>query len=283
MIRLLRRRRWRELNMIQADVAIHRVRRDITLGVLVKGLLIACVFGCLAFARPAVRSPALVGIVGIWIALSVTSARSSRLGSDSPLLIATGQFDEAERQIDQAMRAFSVFGPPKLRALHQLAVLRHAQRHWQEAAALSRALLGQRLGASRGLAKPSRLILAEALIELNDLPGGYAALSELYSQQLSLEEVLNLLALQLDYESRIGAWQKMFTGVESKVQLAELMPSSASARVQALLALAAGKAGRPDWQQWLRKRAELLGDVNSLAGERPILWELWTRPQEPLV
>ena len=231
-------------NMIRADAAIHRVRRDITLGVLVKVLLVASVVVCLAFttSKPQIRSAAMIGIVGVWIALSATSARSSRLGSESPMLIAAGQFDEAERQIDQAMRAFSLFGPPKLRALHQLAMLRHAQRHWQEAAALCRALLGQRLGASRGLAKPSRLILAEALIELNDLPGGYAALADLYSQQLSLEEVLNLLSLQLDYESRIGAWQKMFSGIESKVQLAELMPSEPAARVQRF-----GSGGEECW------------------------------------
>ncbi len=176
------------------------------------------------------------------------------------------------------MRAFSLFGPVKLRALHQLAMLRHAQHRWQEAAALCRAILAQRVGVTRGLVKPSGLMLTQSLLELNDLPGVFAAISGLYTQQLSLEEVLNLLSLQLDYESRIGAWGQMFTGAATKVQMAELMPAGHAARVQALLALAALKCGRTDWADWLRGRAELLADVNTLAAERPQLWELWKKP-----
>jgi hypothetical protein len=198
---------------------------------------------------------------------------------DSPALIATGQFDEAERLIDQAVRAFSIFGPAKLRALHQLAVLRHAQQRWPDAATVCRALLGQRLGMSRGLTTPSRLILAESLIEMNDLPGSYLAVRELYSKPLSLEEVLNVLSLQLDYEAKTGAWAKIFEGATTKTQLAELMPSSAAARCQALLALAALKSGRGDWADWLRRRAELLADVNSLTAARPLLWELWKKEE----
>jgi hypothetical protein len=265
--------------MLPVEIAIHRVRRDITLGMLLKATLIAAVFACLIFAPPPARFAALAGVVGIWIALSVTSARSSRLAMDSPLLIATGQFDEAERQIDQAMRAFSLFGPAKLRALHQLAVLRHAQRRWDDAAAICRALLRQRPGNRRSLTKPSRLILAESLLELNELPGSYVAIRDLYSQQLSLDEVLNVLSLQLDYEAKIGAWAAMFNGATSKVQLAELMPSALAARVQAFLALAALKSGRNDWADWLRRRAELLVDANSLTTARPVLLELWPAKQ----
>jgi hypothetical protein len=200
---------------------------------------------------------------------------------DSPSLIATGQFDEAEKTLDEATRAFSLFSPAKLRVLQQLAVLRHAQRRWHDAAALSRALLRQRLATRGGLARPAQLILAESLLELNDLAGSYAAIRELYTQQLSLEESLHLLSLQLDYESRIGAWENMFHVAPSKCQLAELMPPAQAARVQALLALAALKCNRMDWADWLRRRAELLADVNTLAAARPILWQIWTKDPTP--
>jgi len=60
----------------------------------------------------------------------------------------------------------------------------------------------------------------------------------------------------------------------SKVQLAELMPSSPAARAQMLLALAAKKCGRNDLADWLCRRAELLCDVNALVAERPVLKEL---------
>ena len=59
------------------------------------------------------------------------------------------------------------------------------------------------------------------------------------------------------------------------MQLAELMPQPAGARSQALLALAAKRTGRPDWEGWLRRRVELLADVQELCVRRPILWELW--------
>jgi hypothetical protein len=53
------------------------------------------------------------------------------------------------------------------------------------------------------------------------------------------------------------------------------MPSSQSARTQALLALAAQKTGRADWAAWLAGRAQLLVDVQSLIAERPMLEEVW--------
>ena len=54
----------------------------------------------------------------------------------------------------------------------------------------------------------------------------------LYAQSLALDDLLNLIPLQLDYESKIGQWAKMFTEAVTKVQLAELMPSKRAARVQ---------------------------------------------------
>lgn len=262
--------------MIPVDIAIDRVRRDITLGMVLKGLLIGGMFAAMIFvAWPTARFGAIALIIIIWIALSVTSARSSLIARNSPALIASGQFDEAERQIDLAMRAFTLFGPAKLRALQQLATLRHAQRRFPEAAALCRALLGHRLGRSASLAKPASLILTESLLELNDLPSAYGAIMLLYSEQLSLDEVLSLLNLQLDYEAKIGAWAKMFDRVAAKVQLAELMPGAQAARTQSLLALAALKCGRDDWAQWLGRRAQLLVDAPKLIASRPALAELW--------
>src|SRR6185436_9439421 len=141
--------------MISAESAILRLRRDLTLGTLLKAALAVAVL--VAMVAPVDKMIALVVIGGVWLALSYTSARGSRLAADSPGLIAAGQFEEAERQIDLALRSFSVFRAVKLQSLHHLAVLRHAQRRWPESAMLCRALLGTpRLGAMEGLAKPSR-------------------------------------------------------------------------------------------------------------------------------
>jgi hypothetical protein len=191
------------------------------------------------------------------------------------MLIATGRYDEAESRIDAALRSFSLFKPAKLLSLHHLALLRHAQRRWQESAMLCRALLNQRLGALRGLTKPCTLLLADDLLHMGDLQGVYEALVRLYHHRLNLAEALALQQLQLEYLARIGAYEPMLLAAGSKAQLAELMPAGQSACTQALLALAAMKTGRQELSRWLLRRAELLADAQSLAAERPVLAELW--------
>jgi hypothetical protein len=268
--------------MLSVESAIHLLRRELTLASLVKGALIGGVVLCV-LVGPLVgwRGNAgvlLLGIGAAWLVLSYRSMKGSRWVATSPGLIATGQFEEAEQNIEQALRSFSLFRTVKLLSVHHLAVLRHAQRRWQDSAVLCRALLGQRLGALQGLSRQSRLILADALLEMGDVRGAYEAIAGLYEQRLSLGEAMNLLVVQLDYEARVGAWGHMMENVKAKGHLCELMPAGNAARAQALLALAAKRTGRDDWAQWLRRRVELLADVQRLASERPILWEVWETP-----
>src|SRR5207248_2968456 len=97
------------------------------------------------------------------------------------------------------------------------------------------------------------------------------AINGLFTERLSLAEALNLLQVQLDYLSRVGAWEQMMGGLMTKVQLAELMPAERSARAQAFLALAARNTGRKDWEAWLVRRVELLSDIEELMLRRPVL------------
>jgi hypothetical protein len=270
--------------MLTAQSAIHRFRRDIVLSRAVRSLLLAAGAASVLVLPFIVRgfdaSMGLALVLGVWLFLSFTSAKNSRLLAPSPELIATGQFEEAERLIDQAMRAFSLSRTSKLLGLQHLAVLRHKQRRWQDAVALARAVLAQRLGSLPGLDRATRLILADALLELGDAPAAGEALAPLRVSQLPLSERLALLQMELDVLSRTGAWDAMLAGLPGKVQLAELMPPGPAARVQALLALAASKKGLPDWSDWLRRRVELLADVGTLTAERQTLWELWQKPQQ---
>jgi hypothetical protein len=261
--------------MLSAEAAIHRTRRDLTLGLALKLLVPLALIGSLMIGPEPVRLALVLGVIGFWMALGLTSVRRAQLAAMSPSLIAAGRFEEAEQQIDQAIRSFSPFSAAKLRPLHHLALLRHAQRRWQETAIICRALLGQRLGTVRGLSNPARLILTDALLEMNDLRGAYESITRLYRERLSLAEVLHLMLLQLDYSARIGAWKSMFENVMGKVQMVELMPTDGAARAQAFLALAAGRLGREDWAQWLGARAHLLVDAPRLVAERPVLGELW--------
>ena len=120
--------------------------------------------------------------------LGYRGVRQSSVAADSPLLIASGQYDEAEQHLEVALRSFNILRSAKLVNLHQLILLRHAQGKWRDAAVLCQALLRQRLGTLKPLARSSRLLLAESLLELNDLPAAYQAIAALYQQKLSLAE-----------------------------------------------------------------------------------------------
>ena len=264
--------------MIPAEAVITRVRRDLTLSSALKALIIGAAVVVFLMGEAMGPSRLLVlALLGVaWIVLSYRSAVGSRLAADSQTLIAAGRYEAAEEQIEQVLQSFSLFRTSKLLGIHQLAVLRHAQRRWPDAAVLCRALLGRRLGPVKGVNKQCRLMLADAMMEMGDVPGAHEALAGLYQQRLSLSEAITLLAVQADFQARAGNWAELAAGIESKVQLAELMPAAQAARTQAMLALAARKTGRDEWASWLTRRAELLADVQELCTRRPILWELWS-------
>jgi hypothetical protein len=264
--------------MIPAELAVSRMQRDLALSALVKAaLLIAaglCLFVGPIFNWGAPGTLLLIGLAVVWIVLSHRSARTTRGVMDAPSLIAAGHFEQAELQLDHALRAFTEFRTVKLLSVHHLAMLRHAQRRWQESATLCQALQRQKLGGLHGLLRPSRLILADSLLQLGDLNNTYRCISEMYGQRLSLAEAIKLLVLQLDYESRVGAWQNMTVNLPSKIQLTELMNTRESAQSQALLALAARKTNQVEWSTWLWRRATLLVDANELVQQRPVLSEM---------
>jgi hypothetical protein len=271
------------MNMLSSASAISIFRRDLTLGTLLRGSLLCCAVACLALSIvPAGKNVdgtfLLIGIGLLWLMLSYRSIKGQRLAAESPSLIAAGHYDDAEQRIEEALRSFSLFSGAKMLSLHHLALLRHAQKRWQDSADLCRTLLKQKSRAGQTIARPSRLLFADALLELGDLHGAYAALAPLYRERLNLGEAMNLLLIQLDYESRLCAWESMLPrgAVYERVQLAELMPAASSARAQALMALAARKTGRADWELWLKSRASLLANPADIIQERPLLAELWT-------
>ena len=266
---------------------IPRFRRDLTFSSIIQsGLFVAAFVAMLLSVMPGgaiVGNLLFAGIVVAWLALSYRSAKSSRINADSPGLIAAGRFREAEQRIEGVVGSFGLFRNVKLVGLHHLALLRHAEKRFHDSAALCQLILRQRLGGVKGLAKPTRLILADSAMEMGDVRGAYDAIASLYRERLSLTEALTLLNVQSDYLMRIGAWDQLFDLIERKASLAELMPPTAAARTQAMLALAARRLGREDWANWLRKRVELLVDPNELIAQRPMLAELWTpAPQADL-
>jgi len=261
--------------MITVDRAISRVRRDLTLATLLKFSLGVALAACFTLGPDPIRFFGLVGIGALWIWLSMNSAKGSRVAAASPILIASGNYEEAERNIEQVVRTFSLFRAVKLQALHHLAVLRHAQRRWQESATLSKALLGQRLGSLAPIGTSTRLLLADSLLEMHDLTGVHETLNSLRRDQMSLGEMLKYQSLEIEYCTSIAAWDVVMEQVMNRVRLAELMPAGGSGRTQAMIALAALKREKTGLSSWLKARAELLADVPAMLIERPMLRELW--------
>jgi hypothetical protein len=267
--------------MLSVDLTISRFRRDIVIAFLLRAAMLiaamACLIGAPVFGMHQNGALLLALIGGAWILLSYRSMQGTRIAAQSPSLIAAGQYEQAEHHIDTALRSFSLFSRAKLLSMHHLALLRHAQHRWREAALLCRALLSQRLGGFRGLSKNTLLLLADSELQMGELTGAYEAMNGLFGYRLNLNESLTLQLLQLDYGSRIGAWDAMLQGLSLKVQLSELMPTLNAARSQALLALAALKSNQAELAQWLRRRAELLVDPQQIAADRPIVAELFAQ------
>ena len=265
--------------MIQVHDAIARLRRDLALSAWLRyvllGLALFCVFIQLIDRTPVIGSVALALVGTVALVLTARSMKGSRLAAVSPALIASGRFDQAEEHIAEALNSFSLFRNVKLRSLHHLAMLRHAQKRFGETAMLCHALLGEKLGPLSALSRSARLILADSLLEVGDVYGAYAALAALYQERLSLGEAVQLTSVQLDYLTRIGAWGEMVKGIEKKVELLELAPTKTNARGQAMLALAAKRVGMKDWEAHLRRRVELIAEPGELVKVRGVLGELW--------
>ncbi|MGE5610492.1 MAG: hypothetical protein ACM359_14675 [Bacillota bacterium] len=265
--------------MIRVESAITRFRRDLTLSAMLKGaLLVGAMLAMLLELgdQTIISGPVAIAVIGgAWLLLSYRSMKGSQMAAVSPALIAAGEYEQAEQHIDEALRSFSLFRTVKLRSLHHLAMLRHAQHRFGESALLCRTLLRERLGVLSGISRSAHLILADSLLQQGDLRGAYESLATLYQQRLTLGEALELTAVQTEYLARIGAWESMMDGVARKADLAELMPTEKAVSTQALLALAARKTGHSDWEKWLRRRTELLSDADERAKQQPILAELW--------
>jgi hypothetical protein len=262
-----------------AQVSVARFRRQLAVSsFLQNGMFLLMLVGMVLTIMPVgPRNMGLIvlaGAISLWIGLGMRSARGARAG-DVATMIAAGRYAEAEEVIDEGLGSFSIFRASRLMGLHQLVVLRHAQRRWEEVVELGQMLLRQRLGNLRGLASSTEILVADSLLELRDIPRAQQSLTNLYQKRLALGEASGLLRVQLDYLACVAAWQEMLEGLAEKIRLCELMPTAPAARAQAMLALAARKCGRIELSKWLAERAGLLADPAELLRDRPALREVF--------
>lgn len=257
---------------ITADRAITLARRWIIGSWLFNALMITVVVGAtfVGFARGIGAGPGLLAGL-VWLVVLMASIRARRLAFEAIPMIVAGEFGQAEEHLGQSLRTFSLLKSAKLLGLHQLAMLRHAQAKWGDAAKLCRELLARGKNAGNDFNVQNRLMLAESLVELGDTGGAGVELLGLSSMRLDLRETLVLTQIRLDLQAHLGHWHAMMAGVQANVGMVELMPTALAARSYALLALAAKRVGDEAWHALLARRATLLVDADLLVKQRPFL------------
>jgi hypothetical protein len=200
---------------------------------------------------------ALIAMASLWVWVGRVNA-----GATVELAQVTAALDKdapaAEAGIARALRRWPLHRALRLMFYHRLAVLRHRQERWAEAAAISQAVLRYRLGPAAGVRSHLLFLLVESRLNARDLAGAHAGLLELHGMTLGLGEVLQRTALQTRYEVAAGYDAQALDNLESKVHAAELMPALQSGGLHALLAEAAQRRGDAPLAAWLRSRAELL-------------------------
>jgi hypothetical protein len=255
---------------------IARVRRQRGMARATRWALVAAfVSGVIVSGSPRygqVGTGIVMAVVAWWMLLSVRTARNQQSALSAGPLVEAGRFDEAEQAIGEGLSRFSLYRGPKQASLHNLAAMRFAQHRYQDAADLAIELLT--FARSPQQRRSLNLMLAECALELDHLPTAQTALSAV-AGEMPLRDTLKLMELQVEYCVKIAAWPQATEHLPLKAELSELLPAEPAQRVQALMALAAMKQGKGDWSTWLRRRAELLGDIDPLLRRRPVLQELF--------
>lgn len=199
-------------------------------------------------------------VLGLWLWVSISTARVARsLTSFGELMSAEPA--KAQEAIDEMLRVRPVMRWARLLSYHRLAGLRHLQRRFGETAAICLCLLNHPLKGPAAATRPHLLLmLAEAQLEVGNLPGAYHALAHLQQTRLGLAQSLQRLAIQTRYELAVGAYDSAMHRARAKVELAELMPAKHCAAMHAMLATAAGHAGQAKQSAWLWERTRLLAE-----------------------
>ncbi len=206
----------------------------------------------------------MIPVVILWVAISAPSAKVI------PLLPQISLWLEQDMPAAEAAIAESLARRPLNRQLriqlyHRLAILRHYQSKLDESSAIAHALLAMPLGMSERHRPQLLLILIEARLLRNDLPGAYVGLLELSRLRLGLLESLQHLALRTRYEVAAGYGAQALADLPRKIHYAQMLPAVQCGAIHLLLAAAARQMNDTQLYDWLIRRAELLCEPNVMA------------------
>jgi hypothetical protein len=200
---------------------------------------------------------AVVLALGAWMLINGISSRTSAALSRLTAMVEDDPA-EAEAHLAWHLRRRPLLKWVRLLLYQRLAILRHQQRRYDEAAAICEQVLSYRLGPAEGVREHLLLLLAEARIDRGDARGAYPAIATLYPMTLPMIESMHRLTLQTRYELLAGYPERALWQHGHKLRLAELMPAGPAGALHAMLATAADRCGQGQLATWLWQRVELL-------------------------
>ncbi|MHC4067401.1 MAG: hypothetical protein ACYSUI_23255 [Planctomycetota bacterium] len=207
---------------------------------------------------------ALAAVAGLWIALALRGLQAVKRTRIGAALLAAGRVEEGCQVLGEALSRFTPLRSAKILACHQLAVAAHLAHCYREAVAICRELLAYRLGAMRNLAAPTRLILADSLLLLDDVQAADPVIEALESVELSLADQLTFLPVELRFQLAVGRHAQVVNSLPEKVGLADLLDSTSACLVHTLLAEGCRRMHLASQQAYLLRRAALLADVEPI-------------------
>ena len=246
----------RETRPFDAGRLRWQVRRDTVLRIGVILIVLALLMATTVGEPPAWVLAALVGAIVGYVAMMMQSAKATAALAQATVATETDP-QRAESKLSDALKRTPLVRSLRLLLYHRLALLRHRQGRYDEAARICDGVLAIPLGRARSVQSSLLLLLCESRLETRDLLGAYAALRELYRLRIGLAEALQRLMLRTRYEVMAGYDASALERLESRLELAEVMPHQQCAAMHALLALAAERS-RSEHAPRLRAKAELL-------------------------
>lgn len=210
-------------------------------------------------------------VVAMWFNMLINAARLTRDLHAGSALLATGQLDEAEYWLKRALTRFSLTAHTKLMAGVELATVLLRRERYVDAVSVCREVLRHRVSRLRNVWINARILLADSLLQINEINAAYEAIRPVYEAQLTLADRMRLLPVQLRYELAADHSAASVNALAEKVQIAELLDAPQAALVHALLAEACRRESMPAQQAFLANRAKLYHDLEPLAEKHALI------------
>jgi len=222
----------------------------------------------------------MVGVVvAMWLNMLIGAARVTRDLQAGSALLATGQLDEAEYWLKRAVTRFSLTAHTKLLAGVELATVLFRRDRYVDVVSVCREVLRHRVSRLRNVWIGARILLADSLLQIDEINAAYEAMRPVYDTRLTLTDRMKLLPVQLRYELAADHSSVSVNALAEKVQIAELLDASQAALVHALLAEACRRESMPVQQAFLVNRAKLYHDLEPLAERYAVIAPI-TAPRE---